>query len=58
MNLFYDIYKTYSYGMFICLGLLFAVMIVMQIVISSAHKTRKRFEAERAEISATDGERN
>ena len=58
MNLFYDIYKTYSYGMFICLGLLFVVMIVMQIVISSAHKTRKRFEAERAEVSAAEGAQN
>ena len=58
MNLFYDIYKTYSYGMFICLGLLLMVMILMQAVITSAHKTRKRFEAERAEVSAAEGAQN
>ena len=58
MNLFYDIYKTYSYGMFICLGLLMCVMILMQVVITSAHKTRKRFEAERPEVSAAEGAQN
>ena len=58
MNLFYDIYKTYSYGMFICLGLLMCVMILMQVVITSAHKTRKRFEAECPEVSAEEGAQN
>jgi cell division protein FtsL len=58
MNLFFDIYKTYSYGMFICLGLLMCVMILMQVVITSAHKTRKRFEAERPEVSAAEGAQN
>jgi cell division protein FtsL len=44
--------------MFICLGLLMCVMILMQIVITSAHKTRKRFEAERPEVSAEEGAQN
>ena len=41
MNKFWDIYGTYSYGMFICLGLLVGVIILMQIVITSAY-SRKR----------------
>ena len=45
MNWFYDIFHTYSYGMFICLGLLMVVMIIMQIVITSAYRTRKKLEA-------------
>ena len=49
MNLFFDIYKTYSYGMFICTGLLVAVMILMQFIITSAHKTRKKLEDARLE---------
>ncbi len=59
MNLFYDMYGTYSYGMFICLGLLMAVMILMQVVITSAHRTRVKFEKERAEetLAAAQNER-
>ena len=41
--------KTYSYGMFLCIALLIGVMILMQIVITSAHKTRKKLEDERLE---------
>ena len=46
MNLFFDIYHTYSYGMFVCTGLLVAVIVLMQIVITSAHKTMKSVELE------------
>ena len=52
MNLFYDIYRTYSYGMFICLGLLMGVMILMQVVITSAYRTRNKFAAEYQETKA------
>lgn len=41
--------KTYSYGMFLCIALLIGVMILMQIVITSAHKTRKKLEDARLE---------
>ena len=47
INLFYDKLGSYKTGMFVCIGLLAVVIVVMQIVISSAHKTRKNFESER-----------
>lgn len=49
MNLFYDIYHTYSYGMFICLGFLVVVMILMQVVITAAHRQRLKFEVKQLE---------
>ena len=49
MNVLYEMFGTYAYGMFICLGLLLCVMVVMQFVITSAHRRRKKFEKERAE---------
>lgn len=55
MNLFFDIYKTYSYGMFICTGLLVAVMILMQFIITSAHKTQSRIENEGAKAEIAIG---
>ncbi len=58
MNKLCDVYGTYSYGMFICLGLMVGLLILMQFIISSAHKTRKRFEAERAELTAAEGAQN
>ena len=52
MNMFYDVYKTYSYGMFICTGLIVIVIITMQIVITSAYKTKNKLVAEYKEPKA------
>lgn len=41
--------KTYSYGMFLCIGLLACVIVLMQIVITSAYKTKRQVENARLE---------
>ena len=51
MNGVYDTYKTYTYGMFFCLGLMAVLIILMQFIITSAHKTQKKVESELAEAS-------
>ena len=58
MNICFDKLGSYKLGMLIAAALMVGVVILMQAVITSAHKTRKRFEAERAEVSAAEGAQN
>lgn len=53
INLFYDKLGSYKTGMFVCIGLLAVVIVLMQTVISAAHRTRKKVEAERGTIENT-----
>lgn len=48
VNLCYDVMGSYKYSMLVCAGLMVAVIIVMQTVITSAHKMRRAIEQERA----------
>jgi len=45
MNLIYDINGTYTGGMLVMAGLMVVVAIVMQFVITAAHRERTKIEA-------------
>ena len=44
-NAFYDAHGTYFYGLLLCAGLMLATSIVIQFVISAAHRQRDRLAA-------------
>ena len=46
INLFYDFTGSYKISLLICVGLMLAVVTLLQFVITSAHKERKRIELE------------
>ena len=50
MNLFYDLTGTYSNVMIAMCGVMVVVAVVMQFVISAAHRERERVEQEEANV--------
>ncbi len=44
LNLFYDFTGSYKTSLLVCIGLMLAVVTLLQFVITSAHKERKRIE--------------
>ena len=45
INLFYDFTGSYKISLLICIGLMLAVITLLQLVITSAHRERKCVEA-------------
>lgn len=49
INLFYDFTGSYQTSLVICIGLMLAVVVGLQFIITSAHKERKRIESSKQE---------